>query len=132
MEKLVDRRDRIIFGEEYRETAYRGGLRYYSFLRRNELRLLMNKKIFDPYPWRLYMEFVWFMEKYGDDGQLYLHGFVYSPERKDGFPGRQSGIVIEGIGRDGKWDEKEPVKVFCFLFGGASKFSLDPPYVWYD
>lgn len=92
----------------------------------------MDEYIFDPYPWTLYMEFVWFMEKYGNDDELYLHGFVYGPDRKDGFGGRQGGIAIEGIGRDRKWEDDEALKVFEFLFGNADHFELDPPYVWYD
>ena len=129
--KIADQRDRIIFGEEYNEEAYRNGLRYFGNLRRHELRLLMDMRIFDPYPWTKYMEYVWFMERYGNDNLLYLHGFVYSPQRTDGFVGRQNGISIEGIGRDKKWDEKMPEKVFRFLFEEANQFNVDPPYVLY-
>lgn len=95
----------------------------------------MDKRIFDSHPWIRYMEFVWFMERYGNDNQLYLHGFVYGSERKDELGGRQGGICIEGIGRDKKWDDREAaeaVKVFKFLFGEADEFELNPPYAWYD
>ena len=130
-----DLRDQIIFGEKYKSEEYKGGLRYFTKLRRHELRLLMDKRIFDSHPWIRYMEFVWFMERYENDNQLYLHGFVYGPERKDGLGGRQGGICIEGIGRDNKWDDRETaeaVKVFKFLFGEADEFGLNPPYAWYD
>ncbi|MBQ9210899.1 MAG: hypothetical protein IJ153_04295 [Clostridia bacterium] len=127
----IDQRDKIIFGESYNPATYRDGLRYFKKLRRHELRLLLDKHIFDPYPWRKYMEYVWFMEKYGDDDKLYLHGFVYSADRNDAK--RQGGIVIEGIGRDAAWSkDSEGLKVFKFLFEGADHFELDPPYVWYD
>ena len=128
----INRRDQLVFKERYNPEAYKDGLRYFKALRRHELRLLMDEHIFDPYPWTLYMEFVWFMEKYGNDDELYLHGFVYGPDRKDGFGGRQGGIAIEGIGRDRKWKDEEAMKVFEFLFGNADRFELDPPYVWYD
>ena len=128
----ANRRDMIIFGEEYNAEAYKGGLRHFKAMRRYELRHLMDERIFDPYPWVQYMEYVWFMEKYGDDNQLYLHGFVYSPDRKDGFPSRQGGIVIEGIGRNNKWSDEKAEKMFVSLFGRADSFSLDPPYAWYD
>ncbi|MBR1796574.1 MAG: hypothetical protein IJ757_00950 [Clostridiales bacterium] len=128
----INLRDQLIFGEQYNPAAYKNGLRYFKFLRRHELRLLMDKHIFDPYPWTRYMEYVWFMERYGNNDELYLHGFVYGPDRKDGFGGRQGGISIEGIGRDRKWEDEEAEKVFKFLFGKADQFELDPPYVWYD
>ena len=129
----IDLRDQLIFGERYNPASYRNGLRYFKALRRHELRLLIDKHIFDPYPWMKYMEYVWFMWRYGDDDHLYLHGFVYGPDRKDGFANRQGGILIEGIGRDRKWREDEEAEnVFKFLFGNADKFELDPPYVWFD
>ena len=128
----ADLRDQIIFGEPYNAAAYRGGLRYFKSLRRHELLQLMENRIYDPYPWTRYMEYVWFFERYGSDDQLYLHGFVYSPERKDGFEGRQGGIAIEGIGRDKVWIDKESEKIFTFLFGDADEFRLNPPYAWFD
>ncbi len=129
----IDRRDQIIFGENYRKEAYEGGLRYFEELKRHELRILMEKRLFDTYPWRKYTEFVWFMEKYGNDDQLFLHGYVQSPDRKD-FIRRQGGIIIEGIGRNRVWadDEKEARKVFSFLFRDADQFSLELPWAWYD
>ena len=32
----IDRRDQIIFGENYRKEAYEGGLRYFEELKRHE------------------------------------------------------------------------------------------------
>ena len=78
------------------------------------------------------MDYVWFMEQYGDDNRLYLHGFVYAPEREDGYPSRQGGIVFEGIGRESMWEDKEGERDFMRLFGDADQFQIDPPYAWYD
>ena len=129
--KKEEIRDLIIFGDD--NSEYINGVRYFKKLRRREIRKLLDKKIFDPIPWTLYMEYIWFMEKYGDDDMLFLHGFVYSPYRND-YPKRQGGIVIEGIGRDRAWDDKncDEIKVFTFLFKDADQFSIDPPWVYYD
>lgn len=125
---IAGKRDAIIFGDGYYEDKYRGGLRYFKRLGRRELHQLMDEYLFDPYPWTRFMEYVWFMER---DGEIYMHGFVYSPERKDDW-GRQCGISIEGIGRDRPFTDKESVRLFKYLFGKANEFDLDPPYVWYD
>ena len=125
---IAGKRDAIIFGDGYYEDKYRGGLRYFKRLGRRDLHRLMDEHLFDPYPWRLYMEYVWFMER---DPDVYLHGFVYSPERKDEW-GRQCGISIEGIARERPFTDKESVRLFKYLFGRADQFDLDPPYVWYD
>ena len=131
-ENLANKRDQIIFGEEYKQEKYSGGLRYFRQLRRHEFRELIEERIYDPYLWTGYLEYVWFMEKYGNDDKLYLHGFVYSPERTE-YSNRQGGIAIEGIGRDSKWEHgAEAEKIFVRLFGKADQFDLDPPYVWYD
>ena len=99
--KIVRVRNQIIFSDGYREELYSQGLRNFNGLRRHGLRKLMEKRIFDTYPWVRYMEYVWFMEEFGDDDQLYLSGFVYGPKRAD-FPKRQGGICIDGIGRNKK------------------------------
>ena len=79
------------------------------------------------------MEYVWFMEEFGDDDQLYLSGFVYGPKRAD-FPKRQGGICIDGIGRNKKWQERndKAEEIFGYLFGDADVFGLNPPWAWYD
>lgn len=125
---IAGKRDAIIFGDGYYEDKYRGGLRYFKRLGRHEFHQLMDEHLYNPYPWTRYMEYVWFMEK---DNEIYLHGFVYSPERKHGW-GRQCGIAIEGIGRDRPFQNKEDEKVFKYLFAKADQFSLDPPYAWFD
>ena len=125
---IAGKRDSIIFGDGYYEDKYRGGLRYFKRLGRRELHQLMDEYLFNPYPWTQYMEYVWFMER---DSEIYMHGFVYSPERKDDW-GRQCGIAIEGIGRDRPFQNKEDEAVFKYLFGGANEFDMDPPYAWYD
>ena len=127
---LANKRDGIIFGEGYDEKYYRGGLRYFRHLRRYELRLLMDERIFDPYPWMRYLEYVWFM-RMSQDSEMYLHGFVYSPTRKREW-GRQRGIAIEGIGRNKPFENKEFEEIFKYLFGRADEFSMNPPYAWYD
>lgn len=45
---------------------------------------------------------------------------------------RRDSIVIEGIGRDEKFANKEAEDVFKYLFNQADRFYLDPPYCWYD
>ncbi len=127
---IAGKRDEIIFGTGYYEKYYQGGLRHFKHLRLHELRGLMDEKVFDPYPWMRYMEYVWFVNRY-NDAELYLHGFVYSPTRKSEW-GRQHGITIEGIGRDSPFTDKESEGIFRFLFGNADQFSLEPPYAWYD
>ncbi len=131
--KIVRVRDQIIFGDGYREELYSQGLRYFNGLRRQEIRKLMEKRIFDTYPWVRYMEYVWFMEEFGDDDQLYLSGFVYGLKRAD-FPKRQGGICIDGIGRNKKWQERndKAEEIFEYLFGDADVFGLNPPWAWYD
>lgn len=124
-----DKRDLLLFGTLYHPASYRrDGLRYFNKLRRHELRELLDVGIFNLYPWPLYAEYWWFMEKFGGDDQLYLHGFAYSKERTED----HSGIVIEGIGRDSKFEDPEEEKIFRYLFGRADQFDLDPPWVWYD
>ena len=131
--KTLDKRDKIIFNETYDETAYHGGLRYFDCLRRNSLRLLLDKKLFNAHPWKKYLEFIWFMEQLGDDNSLFLHGFVYGADRKEALNCSQNGIVIEGIGRDSNWEKNdEAKKVFKYLFSDANSFSLNPPLAFYD
>ena len=135
---LCDRRDEIIYDESYAPEKYQHmGLRYFKCLRRHELRILLNEKIFDLYPWRRYMEYYWFLETYGSDDSFFLHGFTYSAERTKDERGRIQrcgGIVPEGIGRTRAFskEEAEAKKVFKFLFGNADQFDLNPPWVWYD
>ena len=125
---IADKRDSIIFGDGYYEAKYRSGIRYFKRLTRRQLHQLMDEHLYDPYPWTLYMDYVWFMER---DSELYLHGFVYSPERSTEW-GRQNGIAIEGIGRDRPFRNTEDETVFKYLFERADEFKLDPPYAWYD
>ena len=139
---IAGKRDMIIFGNGYYEELYNRGIRYFEKLRTHELCMLMEAKLFDPYPWARYMEYVWFMKTggvienlHGADDKLFLHGFVYSPERKEEW-GRQNGIVIEGIGRDESFgvDDRgqEAMRTFIYLFGRADQFDTDPPWVWDD
>ena len=135
---LCDRRDRIIFDEPYAPEKYQQmGLRYFDCLRRHELRMLLDRKIFSLYPWRKYMEYYWFLETYGSDDSFFLHGFTYSAERSLDDSGRIQwccGIVPEGIGRTKKFrdDESEAKRVFKFLFGDANQFRWNLPWAWYD
>ena len=124
-----DERDRIIFHEEYTPEKYSPyGIRYFKKLSRHGLQMLLDYNCFSIYPWLHYAEYWWFMEEYGRDNKLFLHDFTYSRERSEGEPG----IRIEGIGRDESFNNKEAEKVFEFLFGSADRFSLNPPWAWYD
>ncbi len=129
---IAKKRDQIIFRDGFNEKAYGNAkLRFFEDLRSRELRMLMEDRIFDTYPWPKYMEFVWFMLNFNDD-LMYLHGFVYHPDRKDFLQlERQSGIIIEGIGRDENFADKKEEKTFKFLFHDADQLSLDPPYCLY-
>lgn len=71
-----DKRDRILFGSEYQPEKYNRGLRYFNHLHRHELRELLNSRLVNLYPWTLYAEFWWFMEKFGNDNKLYLHALL--------------------------------------------------------
>lgn len=123
-----DYRDNLIFKSDYDQDLYFTGLRYFQKLRRHELRKLLEAGLLTLYPWVRYAEYWWFLEEFGDDNKLYLHGFTYSKEREKG----QDSIVIEGIGRDEKFANKEAEHVFKYLFNQADQFNLDPPYCWYD
>ncbi len=123
-----DYRDNLIFKSDYDQDLYFTGLRYFQKLRRHELRKLLEAGLLTLYPWVRYAEYWWFLEEFGDDNKLYLHGFTYSKEREKG----QDSIVIEGIGRDEKFANKEAEQVFKYLFNQADQFNLDPPYCWYD
>lgn len=127
-----DKRDEIIFGTPYLEEEYIGGIRHFEYLRRYQLIELMDKDMFRIYPWLRYAEYWWFLERFDRDEKLFLHGFTYSKERCSKHKKKYSGIILEGIGRDEEFNDKETEKVFKFLFGKANEFRLKPPWAWFD
>ena len=122
-----DLRDRLIHHIPYDSDYYHHHqIRYFQNLRRHESKELLDTGTFSLYPWAKYAEFWWFIEMFGNDDKLYLHGFTYSKEKTV----IHGGIVLNGIGRDQKFHSEEAKKVFEYLFAKADQFKMDPPWCW--
>lgn len=125
---LVTERDRIIFGEGFNESKYRGGVRRFEKLGLKELEKLFEGGFIDPNGTQNYSptaeEFYEFIKRHP---LFTAHGYTVSPERTD------CRTTIEGIEYDGAVT-MEMVIDFTDLCNGADEFTvgLDHLYCWYD
>ena len=128
MNKDVQKRDTIIFGA-YEPAKYTGGLRLFNNLDVNTLGKLLDEGFADPRERqneapsikRIYN----FMRQYPE---YKAHGYVVEAERPD------CRISVEGVEKQGGYENRKELSDFCKLFGHADELTADAAgmYCWFD
>lgn len=131
MTKDFNKRDQLLFGQDYDEDMYGGGIRRFDGLWAVDARELIKLGFLNPHDAQNYSptaeEFIRFMES-GVGHPITAHGYAVSQQRGD------CRVTIEGIeyacAETMSWDQIE-----AFLtFRHADEFELDEHrfYCWYD
>jgi len=123
----VNKRDNIVFGEDYCKEKYMGGVRHFEWLDYTTIKRLMDEDFLDPDDCYnnspTAKEFADFLEGYKD---FTAFGYAISPERAD------YGVTIEGIESDRTFKLLAEAEEFIHLCRFADSFSLHTPYAWWD
>lgn len=126
MNKDVNKRDMILFGEEYNKDEYIGGARRFSDITLENLKRLVDEDFISLYEAQnsspTTEEFIDFMESHPG---FTVFGYAISPERCD------YRITIEGI-QSNEMPDEETLIDFVSNFRWADEFEYDPPYAWWD
>lgn len=126
--KNVDERDKIIFGEKYKQNKYLGGCRSFSDLDVDALKQLIDMNFIDLEECQNFSpsveEFYEFMKSHPC---ITCHGYAVSPERSD------YRVTIEGLEYIGIVT-MEMLVDFVDMFREADEFSVSTNglYCWYD
>ena len=126
----VNKRDLILFGEDYDPRKYSGGIRYFSGLDYSGLTELFRLDVIDPDDRQNedapnsseFLEFLY------DHARFTAEGYAVSPERDDYC------VSLEGVDCDGYFSPKDLVD-FVMMFRFANEFSVDTEeglHCWYD
>lgn len=127
---ITDQRDQIIFGENYNEKKYGGGLRSFEELTLPQIDRLIDLGILDMDDAQndapTVGEIVEFLRGRETDG-WYVHGYCISPDRAD------FRISFEGVGKKSA-PSKQDIIDFATLFRWADEFDIgdDGVRCWYD
>lgn len=123
----VNKRDNMIFGEDYCKEKYLGGARHFDRIDYQLAKELINCGFMDPEEAQNcspYVEdLVDFLEEHNN---FYAFGYVISPERQD------YRVSLEGIASDEPFKDLEDAKEFIDLCRSADEFSVNLPYAWWD
>lgn len=126
----ADQRDQIIFGEDYNQEKYGGGLRYFDELTISQINQLEEAGIIDREDAQndspTAGEMIDFLRERKTDG-WYVHGYCISPDRAD------FRITFEGVGKKTA-PSKQDIIDFSMMFRFADEFSANSKALrcWYD
>ena len=123
----VNKRDMMLFGEEYDKAKYLGGIRRFGGLNAFRLSALLDAGFIDADEAQndspTTEEFLAFMKEHHD---FTAFGYAVCPERDD------YRITIDGIESDVLFNTLDEVNDFFMLCRGADELTITPPYAWWD
>lgn len=124
--KDVNRRDNLLFGEDYNADKYHGGTREFESVNLETLQTLLDEDFISPYECQNCSpsteEFMEFMEEHPG---FYAHGYAVALSRKD------YRITLEGIACDDDVDV-DTLKDFIRMCRYADDFDVEPLYAKWD
>lgn len=126
--QLADRRDQIIFGQDYDKDKYSGGLRRFGRINGEDLHKLLNCGFADPEEQQNSAPTIGEISKFLDDHpNFWAHGYVISPERDD------HRVSLEGVECGSDYDLSD-VQDFFSLFNYPDEVTVDKTgmYCWFD
>lgn len=125
----VNKRDLILFGEDYDPRKYFGGIRRFTDLSYTGLKKLFDLDVVDPHERQNEApEVAEFLEFLQDHAGFTAEGYAVSPERDD------YRVSLEGVDCDEDFSLEDLVD-FVMTFRFADEFSVDPEeglHCWYD
>ena len=126
---LANRRDQIVFGEDYNSDKYSGGIREFGYLNAEDLNKLLDLGLADPDEQKNELapttkEIAKFLN---DHQNFWAHGYVVSPERDD------YRVSLEGVECGSDYDTSD-VQDFFSLFKYPDGVSVEETgmYCWFD
>ena len=122
MNKNYNKRDNIIFGENYNKEKYLGGVRYFEQMTRKTLKQLLADGFIESDECQncspTTEEFL--KETEGFDDYVLFEGYTVSPERDD------YRITIDAVIIKIPYHEHDALSRFVEAYQGADEFSLSP------
>ena len=126
--QLADKRDQIIFGEDYNKDSYLGGIRRFDCLEADDLHALLDADLADREDKHNYAPSFGEIMKFLDSHpNFWAHGYAVSPERDD------CRVSLEGVECGSVYDLSD-VQDFFSVFKCPDDVSVTKTgmYCWFD